>query len=77
MDIYKFEVLEEKISAILNQMAELTQEKESLVRKLAETSSALEYTQKELTAAQEKILTMSADRSAVLNRIETLLERLS
>lgn len=69
MDLSKFEALEVKVKAIVQKMSDLTAEKEALAKTLEETKA-------ELAASQSLAAELQAERSAILAKVDSILERL-
>lgn len=69
-EIDKFEVLEEKITQLVEAYASLTNEKTALGKKLAQKET-------EMQGLMEKVVRLSQEREAARERVEGLLNRLN
>ncbi len=76
MDLTKFEVLEERITALLEKTTALAQQNEMMEERVMEAKGCLAETQRKLEEAENQVFEMLAEREAIASKIDALLERL-
>ena len=76
MDLTKLAELENRVTAMLDRVAALTRNNEKLSAELAETMNGLKNTQAELDEAESLIKELQAEREAILDRVEAIIQRL-
>ncbi|MDR2935605.1 MAG: cell division protein ZapB [Candidatus Adiutrix sp.] len=76
MDLTKLAELENRVNAMLDRLAALTKNNEKLQAELSETKNGLQETQADLDAAEALIKELQAEREAILDRVDTIIQRL-
>ena len=76
MDLTKLAELENRVTAMLDRLAVLTKSNEKLTADLAETRGGLKNTQEDLGAAEGLIKELQAEREAILDRVDAIIQRL-
>jgi peptidoglycan hydrolase CwlO-like protein len=76
MDLTKLAELENRVTAMLDKLAVLTKSNEKLAADLTETKNGLKSTQEDLDAAEGLIKELQAEREAILDRVDAIIQRL-
>ena len=76
MDLTKLAELENRVITMLDRMAALTGANEKLSADLAEARDGLKNTQADLDAAEGLIKDLEAEKGAILERVEAIIQRL-
>ena len=76
MDLTKLAELENRVTAMLDRLAVLTKSNEKLAADLTETRNGLKSTQEDLDAAEGLIKELQAEREAILDRVDAIIQRL-
>jgi septal ring factor EnvC (AmiA/AmiB activator) len=76
MDLTKLAELENRITAMLDRLAAMTKNNEKLEADLTETKNGHKNTQADLDAAEGLIKELQAEREAILDRVDAIIQRL-
>jgi len=77
MDLNKLAELENRVTAMLDRLTDLTKSNEKLSADLAETRNGLKNTRADLDTAEGLIKGLQAEREAILARVDAIIQRLN